>query len=112
MRMLVLVSILSLVLYVVTLPACQYMDLRRVTGAAEGGRFDEAWIRLLPMFQEKPAFFLDRVKTLCGQLSLQQARSLATQAEPSSVGAVARPARIGRGTLRRFLSLRHFLPGG
>lgn len=82
MRVLLIVSVLSLLLYVVTLPACQYRALQKATTAAEQGRFDEAWTRVLPLLQEKPAFFSDRAKALCGQIGIQQARTLATGTNP------------------------------
>jgi hypothetical protein len=82
MRVLVIVSILSLLLYVVTQPACQYRALRQATGAAEQGRFDEALTHLLPLFQETPCYFHDQAQTLCGQIMIQQAQALATQSEP------------------------------
>ena len=82
MKVLFLISLLSLLLYVVTLPACQHRALQQATRAAAQEDFATAWMYELPLLQEKPAFFSDRAKALCGQISIQQARALATKPEP------------------------------
>jgi len=103
MRTPLILSLVILLTYVVTLPACQYRALRKATAAAAQRDYETAQSWVFALLQEKPAFFAEQAKALCGQISIQQAEAFLAGHDPDFAAA----ARVLRGQTERCQGYAH-----
>lgn len=88
MKTFVVLTLSVLFVYLAILPGCQHLALQRASNALQQGETDKAWTILKPRLHDRPMFFGDRAKALCGQVTLQQARNLAAEPRFDFGGAV------------------------
>jgi tetratricopeptide (TPR) repeat protein len=90
MKLLLILTVLSLVFYTLFLPVQQYMALQRAHTALVAGHLEAAMAHLAEARKEAPQLYAERASALCGAITLAQARRLLDSATPDFGGAVGR----------------------
>lgn len=103
MRTLLIGSLVIFLGYMMTLPACQYRALRNGREAAARRDYETAQSWVFSLLQEKPNFFAEQARALCGQISIQQAEALLAGHDPDFAAA----ARVLRGQTERCQGYAH-----
>lgn len=89
MKLLLILTVLSLVFYTLFLPVQQYMALQRARTALVAGHLEAVMAHLAEARKEAPQFYAARAGALCGEVTLARARRLASGPTPDFASAAS-----------------------